>query len=84
MFDALSDKFEGLFQRIRGEARLTEDNMRDAVREVRMALLEADVNFKVVKDSPPPCARRPWAPKCCARSGPARCSSRSFTTSWWP
>ncbi len=50
MFDALGDKLNGVFKRLRGEARLTEENMVEAVREVRMALLEADVNFKVVKD----------------------------------
>ena len=50
MFDALGEKFESVFKRIRGEARLSEDNVKAAMREVRLALLEADVNFKVVKD----------------------------------
>ncbi|HOE95642.1 MAG TPA: signal recognition particle protein [Candidatus Sumerlaeota bacterium] len=50
MFDQLGEKFEGLFKKLRGETRLTEDNIQEAVREVRMALLEADVNFKVVRD----------------------------------
>ncbi|MEN6626901.1 MAG: signal recognition particle protein [Candidatus Sumerlaeia bacterium] len=50
MFDALGDKLNGVFKKLRGEARLTEENMAAAVREVRLALLEADVNFKVVKD----------------------------------
>ncbi len=50
MFQTLTDKFEGVFKRLRGEARLTEDNIRDALREVRVALLDADVNFKVVRD----------------------------------
>jgi signal recognition particle subunit SRP54 len=50
MFEALGDKFGDVFQRLRGEAHLTEDNIKDAMRDVRMALLEADVNFKVVKD----------------------------------
>ncbi|MDQ7832984.1 MAG: signal recognition particle protein [Desulfovibrionaceae bacterium] len=50
MFDSLTDRLEGVFKKIRGHARLTEDNVQDALREVRLALLEADVNFKVVKD----------------------------------
>ncbi|MCE5231557.1 signal recognition particle protein [bacterium] len=50
MFDALGDKLNGVFKKLRGEARLTEENMAAAVREVRLALLEADVNFKVVRD----------------------------------
>jgi len=50
MFDSLTDRLDGVFKKIRGHARLTEDNVQDALREVRLALLEADVNFKVVKD----------------------------------
>ena len=50
MFDALGEKFESIFKKIRGESRLTEENIKSAMREVRMALLEADVNFRVVKD----------------------------------
>ena len=50
MFDALGEKFESVFKKLRGEARLTEENVKAAMREVRMALLEADVNFKVVRD----------------------------------
>jgi signal recognition particle subunit SRP54 len=50
MFDALGEKFERIFKRLRGEATITESNIRDAMKEVRLALLEADVNFKVVKD----------------------------------
>lgn len=50
MFDNLSEKFEAVFKTIRGQTRLSEENIRDAMREVRIALLDADVNFKVVKD----------------------------------
>jgi signal recognition particle subunit SRP54 len=50
MFDNLSDKLESVFKKLRGQGVMTEDNIKDAMREVRMALLEADVNFKVVKD----------------------------------
>ncbi len=49
MFDALSDRLQDVFRNLRGEARLTEANVEAALREIRMALLEADVNFKVVK-----------------------------------
>jgi len=49
MFDNLSDKLQRVFKNLRGEGRLTAENMEAALREVRVALLEADVNFKVVK-----------------------------------
>src|SRR5512136_814271 len=49
MFDALSDRLQDVFRTLRGEARLTEAHVETALREIRMALLEADVNFKVVK-----------------------------------
>jgi len=50
MFDNLSAKLDGIFKRLRGHGRLTEQNIQEALKEVRIALLEADVNFKVVKD----------------------------------
>jgi signal recognition particle subunit SRP54 len=50
MFESLSDKLQGVFSRLRGKGKLTEQNVNEALREVRMALLEADVNYKVVKD----------------------------------
>ena len=49
MFEALSDRFEGVLGRLRGKGKLTEDDVDDALREIRLALLEADVNFTVVK-----------------------------------
>ena len=49
MFESLSDKLDVTFKKLRGQARLTEDNVKDALREVRLTLLEADVNFLVVK-----------------------------------
>ncbi|MBI4960142.1 MAG: signal recognition particle protein [Desulfovibrio sp.] len=49
MFESLQDRLESVFKKIRGHARLDEDNIQEALREVRLALLEADVNFKVVK-----------------------------------
>ncbi len=50
MFDSLSEKLDRVLKRLRGQGVLTEQNVAEALREVRMALLEADVNFKVVKD----------------------------------
>jgi signal recognition particle subunit SRP54 len=49
MFESLSDRLQGVFRSLRGEARLTEPTVEAALREIRLALLEADVNFKVVK-----------------------------------
>ena len=50
MFDALSDKLNAVFQRLGNKGRLTEKDVDDALREVRLALLEADVNFRVARD----------------------------------
>jgi len=49
MFDALGDKLEQVFKRLRGHGRITERHMTEALREVRMALLEADVALPVVQ-----------------------------------
>jgi signal recognition particle subunit SRP54 len=50
MFDHLTAKLEGIFKKLKGHGKLTQQNIQEALKEVRMALLEADVNFKVVKD----------------------------------
>jgi signal recognition particle subunit SRP54 len=50
VFDALSDRLQDVFTKLRGHGRLSEEQVDAALREVRLALLEADVNFKVVKD----------------------------------
>src|SRR3989338_4550962 len=50
MFDNLTQKLSAALNRLRGAGRLTEDNIRDSLREVRVALLEADVALPVVKD----------------------------------
>ncbi len=49
-FESLQDRLTGIVKRLRGQARLTESNMEDMLKEIRVALLEADVNFKVVKE----------------------------------
>lgn len=48
-FESLSEKLQGVFKNLRSKGRLTEDDVKTAMREVKRALLEADVNFKVVK-----------------------------------
>jgi signal recognition particle subunit SRP54 len=50
MFGRLSDKLQDVFKNLRGQGRITEANVADALREVRLALLDADVNFQVAKD----------------------------------
>ena len=50
MFESLSSKLDAVFKKLKGHGKLTEQNIQDALKEVRIALLEADVNFKVVKD----------------------------------
>ncbi|MCI1934674.1 MAG: signal recognition particle protein [Atopobiaceae bacterium] len=50
MFNSLSDRLQDTFSKLRGKGRLTEDDINSAMREIRMALLEADVNYRVVKE----------------------------------
>ena len=49
-FEALTDKLSSIFKKLRGQARLTESNMDEMLKQIRVALLEADVNYKVVKE----------------------------------
>src|SRR5579862_6227665 len=50
MFENLSEKLQRAFKNLRGQGAVTEENMQDALREIRVALLEADVNLNVVKE----------------------------------
>src|SRR3974390_837625 len=50
MFENLQEKLQRAFKTLRGQAKLSEENIQEALREIRLALLEADVNFKVVKE----------------------------------
>src|SRR3954471_22287003 len=50
MFDTLSSKLQSAFKNLRGLGKISEGNVSDSLREVRLALLDADVNFKVVRD----------------------------------
>ena len=49
-FEALSERLNGIFKKIKGESTLSENNMRDILEEIRIALLEADVNVKVARE----------------------------------
>lgn len=49
-FEGLSSKLQSTFKKLTGKGKLSEKDVKDAMREVRLALLEADVNFKVVRD----------------------------------
>jgi signal recognition particle subunit SRP54 len=50
MFESLTEKLDGIFKKLKGRGRLDEENIQSALREIRIALLEADVNFRVVRD----------------------------------
>ena len=49
-FESLADKLQNTFKKLRGKGKVSEKDLKDAMREVKLALLEADVNFLVVKD----------------------------------
>ena len=49
-FEQLSDKLQAVMKKVKGQSRLTEENMEEMLKEIRMSLLEADVNYKVVKE----------------------------------
>ena len=49
-FEGLTEKLQGALRKLSSKGKLTEDNVKEGMREVRMALLEADVNYKVAKD----------------------------------
>jgi signal recognition particle subunit SRP54 len=50
MFENLSDKMMAALKKVKGQSRISESNIEEAVKEIRLSLLEADVNFKVVKE----------------------------------
>ena len=59
-FDSLSEKLQNVFKNLRSKGRLTEDDVKTALKEVKMALLEADVNFRVVKKFVKDVQERSW------------------------
>ena len=50
MFNSLTERFDSIFRKLKGHGKLNEQNIKESMREVRRALLEADVNFKIVKN----------------------------------
>ena len=80
MFEALSDKLSGVFDRLRGRGALSEADVTEALREVRLALLDADVALPVVRDFISKVRERAVGPRCCPRSRPASRWSRSSMT----
>ena len=79
IFESLADRLQQTFKKLRGHGKLTEDDVNEAMREVRMALLEADVNFKVVKDFIKKVKERAVGQDVLDTLTPARSSSRSLT-----
>ena len=61
MFESLTEKLENAVSKLKGYGTITEDNISDVIREVRLALLEADVNYKVVKEFTNKVKERLWA-----------------------
>lgn len=67
-FESLSDKLSAAFKKLRGKGRLTAADVKEAMKEVRMALLEADVSYKVVKEFTKALPSAPRARMCLKRS----------------
>ena len=63
MFDSLTDRLNLIFKKLKGHGKLTEKNIEDGLKEVRLALLEADVHYRVVKNLLPGLKNVPWAGK---------------------
>ena len=83
MASALTDKLSRLVKQISGQARITESNVADMLREVRMALLEADVALPVVRDFIAR-VKEPWAKRWWVRCNQGKRWWRSSTKSWRP
>ena len=66
-FEGLTEKLNNAFKKLRGKGRLTEADVKESMREIRMALLEADVSYKVVKDFVAKVSERWWASRGRAR-----------------
>lgn len=64
MFDNLSERLERSFKILKGEGKITEINVAETLKDVRKALLDADVNYKVAKTSPIPLRKKPWDKTC--------------------
>ena len=80
MFEGIQRSLSEALKKLRGRGRITEANIREAMQEVRKALLEADVNFTVAQDFIAKLRSAPSVRKCCGRSTRANRSSKSSTT----
>ena len=83
MFESLQTKLNAVFDKLASRGRLTEQDVDAALREVRLALLEADVNFKVVKQLVARVRERAIGAEVMKSLTPAQRSSRSSTRSCW-
>ena len=83
-FESLTDRLAGVFKKLRGHGKLTEADIKAAMREVRMALLEADVNYKVAKDFCAKVSERAMGQEVMESLTPAQQRSRSSMRSWSP
>lgn len=83
-FESLTDRLAGVFKKLRGHGKLTEADIKAAMREVRMALLEADVNYKVAKDFCAKVSERAMGQEVMESLTPASRWSRSSMRSWSP
>ena len=69
-FESLGDKLQDVFKKLRGKGKLDEKDIKDAMREIKLALLEADVNFKVVKEFVAAVSEKALGAACRARVKP--------------
>ena len=83
MFDSLGTKLQTAFRNLRGLGKISEANVGEALREVRMALLEADVNFKVARDFIERVKVKSLGAEVVASVQPGSRSSSSSTTNSW-
>ena len=83
MFDSLTSRLSRTVDALRGRGRITEDNVAEVLREVRVALLEADVALPVIKQFIDQVKTQALGTEVASSLTPARCSSASFTRSWW-
>lgn len=83
MFESLSEKLDNIFKKLKGRGVLNEENINASLKEIRMALLEADVNFKVAKDFIEDVRVKAVGREVLESITPASRSSRSFMTGWW-
>ena len=82
MFENLTEKLQRAFKNLRGQGTLTDENIGEALKEIRMALLEADVNFKVVKELIDHIHDKAVGQEVLTSLLQPNRSSRSFATNW--